>query len=99
MSEQIIHLNATPTLELQPGEVALVIPTSTSGETELRLHHNIQSITDDGTISAENGDISGVIIALTFAELMETDDQAFKAAVLRVMTKLQGKVFKLVSIA
>ena len=77
---------AEPILQLEKGDVAVVIRAGLPGEIEIR--HNILSLEETRTVSQERGDAAGVVMALSLMELMENDEIAMAAAVTRALTGL-----------
>ena len=94
MAENILCQNTSPTLELEPGDVALLIKSGPDGS--IQIHHNIKSIEENGVIDGNNGDAAGIMMALTMNDLMENDEKAFIASMTRVANAMQGPSLKLI---
>lgn len=82
---------AEENLEMEPGDVTLVIKAGVDGR--LAIHHNIESLNRTGELDRERGDAAGFIMALSLIELLENDNGAVPAAVTRAMTNLAGRRF------
>ncbi len=88
--------NAQDLIGLAPGDVALILQAGEEGG--FLIAHNIDSITKSNTLDGANGDAAGVMLALAFADIMEHDEPAMTAALIRVAAKLQGNTLRAVAV-
>jgi hypothetical protein len=72
-----VKASSTQSVALQQGDVILIIPADS--DADLQLAHNIPAIDQTGGVPS-GPDGAGIIMALTFKELLDTDGISFLEA-------------------
>jgi hypothetical protein len=81
----LVPAAVTETITLKPGDVAVILPSAEDAEPILA--HNIASIAETGYVSG-GPDAAGIMLVLAFLDIIQFDEAALQAAMLRVAKQI-----------